>query len=73
MRTSRSLLRAARASYEAARVAYVNGLGDIVVLLDTQMALAGARSTLVQAETAWYLALAQLFFGGSVPVHLVAA
>jgi outer membrane protein len=60
LRTSRALRRVAGEAFVAARVAYVNGLGDIVALLNSQIALASARAQEVQAETAWYLALAQL-------------
>ncbi len=60
LQTSRSLRQVAGESLVAARVAYLNGLGDIVALLNAQIALASARAQVVQAETAWHLALAQL-------------
>lgn len=60
LRTSRTLLKVAGEAHVAAQVAYVNGLGDIVALLNAQIALASARAQEVQARTAWSLALAQL-------------
>lgn len=60
LRTSRTLRRVAGDAHVAARTAYVNGLGDIVALLNAQIALASARAQDVQAETSWYLSLAQL-------------
>ncbi len=60
LRTSRTLLKVSGEAHVAANVAYVNGLGDIVALLNAQIALASARAQEVQARTAWYLALAQL-------------
>lgn len=60
LRTSRTLRAVAADAYTAARVAYVNGLGDIVALLNAQIALASARAQEISAQTAWYLALAQL-------------
>lgn len=60
VRTSERWIDAARKSYKAARVAYDNGLGNIIELLDAQIALSTARSQLVSAHTSWYTALAQL-------------
>jgi len=60
VRTSQRWIDAARKSYKAARVAYENGLGNIIELLDAQIALATARTQLVEADTSWFTALAQL-------------
>jgi outer membrane protein TolC len=41
-------------------VSYDNGLGNIIELLDAQIALASAREQKIEAETDWYVALADL-------------
>ena len=58
--TSERWVEAARASYRAARVAYGNGLGNIIELLDAQIALSSARAQKVSADTNWFLSMTQL-------------
>lgn len=60
VKTSDRWIVAAQKSYKAARVAYDNGLGNIIELLDAQIALSTARTQLIAADTNWFTALAQL-------------
>jgi TolC family type I secretion outer membrane protein len=57
---SRALLASAKESYDVSFERYRLGAGDIVQLLNTQSTLAGARATLVNAETALYTTYALL-------------
>lgn len=60
VKTSERWIEAAKKSYTAARVSYDNGLGNIIELLDAQIALSTARSQLISADTNWFTSLAQL-------------
>ena len=57
---SLDLLQSAELSYAAALIAYRDGVSEIVELLQAQSTLAMARSEFVDANTLWYVALAQL-------------
>jgi len=60
VRTALDLAASASQSADVARGQYKAGVGSVLDLLTAQSALASARSGLVQARLAWYLALAQL-------------
>lgn len=69
---SRTLLASAQESYNVSFERYRLGAGDIVQLLNTQSTLAGARATLVTAETALAVSYAQLLhaIGAAEPAAL---
>ncbi len=58
--TSRDLLKSAKESHDVALGRYKAGVGSILDLLAAQSALASARAQRVQADAAWYTAIAQL-------------
>ena len=60
LEASRALLDSARESYDVSLARYRLGAGEVVQLLDTLSTFAGARATLVNAETALYTSYAQL-------------
>lgn len=57
---SLELLESAELSYDAALSSYRSGLNTIVELMQAQTTLADGRFENVDAQTAWYVALAQL-------------
>ena len=68
---SRTLLASAQESYDVSLERYRLGAGDIVQLVDTFSTLAGARATLVNAETALYTSYALLLhaIGAAAPAR----
>ena len=66
---SLELLESAELSYDAALSSYRSGLNTIVELMQAQTTLADGRFENVDAQTAWYVALAQLARDtGSIPL-----
>ncbi len=65
---SREYLEYAEEAYDAILVGYRSGINDIVDLLQAQATLSDARSALIQAETTYFISLANLAYarGGLV-------